>query len=120
MSAATVSAPATGLGLRLTSRRGVPLADRIFTSSLLIGPPAPRMVVSGMKGGLLPGRRVAEPCPGLQSSQRTLMEAIRLRNQARKFLSFLGIALFCFCGRAQQAAWQPAPGHITLPLWPNG
>jgi acetyl esterase/lipase len=21
---------------------------------------------------------------------------------------------------AQQPAWQPAPGHVTLPLWPNG
>jgi len=21
---------------------------------------------------------------------------------------------------AQKAAWQPAPGHLTLPLWPNG
>ena len=21
---------------------------------------------------------------------------------------------------AQKPAWQPAPGHITLPLWPNG
>jgi hypothetical protein len=21
---------------------------------------------------------------------------------------------------AQKPAWQPAPGHLTLPLWPNG
>jgi len=21
---------------------------------------------------------------------------------------------------AQKPAWQPAPGHVTLPLWPNG
>jgi 4'-phosphopantetheinyl transferase EntD len=21
---------------------------------------------------------------------------------------------------AQQPAWQPAPGHVTMPLWPNG
>ncbi|HMG85384.1 MAG TPA: alpha/beta hydrolase [Terracidiphilus sp.] len=24
------------------------------------------------------------------------------------------------CTVAQKPAWQPAPGHITLPLWPNG
>ncbi len=24
------------------------------------------------------------------------------------------------CAAAQKPAWQPAPGHITLPLWPNG
>ncbi|MGA8741021.1 MAG: alpha/beta hydrolase [Terracidiphilus sp.] len=24
------------------------------------------------------------------------------------------------CSDAQKPAWQPAPGHITLPLWPNG
>jgi acetyl esterase/lipase len=24
------------------------------------------------------------------------------------------------CAIAQKPAWQPAPGHITLPLWPNG
>ncbi|MBS1804896.1 MAG: alpha/beta hydrolase [Acidobacteria bacterium] len=24
-----------------------------------------------------------------------------------------------FSAIAQQAAWQPAPGHVTLPLWPN-
>lgn len=30
------------------------------------------------------------------------------------------LILFCFGLGAQQPAWQPAPGHITLPLWPNG
>ena len=49
ISAASVSVPAAGLGFRLTSRKGVPLAERIFTSSLLIGPPAPRMVVSAIE-----------------------------------------------------------------------
>ena len=24
------------------------------------------------------------------------------------------------CAVAQKPAWEPAPGHITLPLWPNG
>lgn len=30
-------------------------------------------------------------------------------------LSGIGVSLF-----AQKPAWQPAPGHQTLPLWPNG
>jgi acetyl esterase/lipase len=38
----------------------------------------------------------------------------------RKFLFLFGLVLFCFQGGAQQPAWQPVPGHITLPLWPNG
>ena len=35
---------------------------------------------------------------------------------------FLCLAVFPFSGGvgAQQPAWQPGPGHITLPLWPNG
>ena len=30
------------------------------------------------------------------------------------------LVFFCFSLGAQQPAWQPAAGHITLPLWPNG
>jgi acetyl esterase/lipase len=36
-----------------------------------------------------------------------------------RFLLCLGLS-FCFVAGAQQPAWQPAPGHVTLPLWPNG
>ena len=39
----------------------------------------------------------------------------------------MGKCIFVFCLvlscvglGAQPAAWQPGPGHITLPLWPNG
>jgi acetyl esterase/lipase len=41
--------------------------------------------------------------------------------QVRKriFVSLV-LVLFCFEMSAQQPAWQPAPGHISLPLWPNG
>jgi len=37
-------------------------------------------------------------------------------------LFFLVLVLVCFCSavRAQQPAWQPAPGHTTLPIWPAG
>jgi len=45
------------------------------------------------------------------------MEAIHLRKRI-PYLSVL--VLFCCGVVAQQPAWQPAPGHITLPLWPNG
>jgi acetyl esterase/lipase len=30
------------------------------------------------------------------------------------------IAVSAACVVAQKPAWQPAPGHVTLPLWPNG
>lgn len=38
--------------------------------------------------------------------------------RASRFL----LAVFCFSMSlsAQQSAWQPAPGHLTLPLWPAG
>ena len=39
----------------------------------------------------------------------------------RKCLFVLLLLLvFLESARAQHPAWQPAPGHITLPLWPNG
>ena len=39
----------------------------------------------------------------------------------RKLLLFaLVMILVCVGAGAQQPAWQPAPGHVTLPLWPNG
>lgn len=41
-------------------------------------------------------------------------------NQVRTFLLSLCVVLFSGGVGAQQPAWQPAPGHITLPLWPNG
>lgn len=30
------------------------------------------------------------------------------------------IAICAISTNAQKPAWQPAPGHVTLPLWPNG
>jgi acetyl esterase/lipase len=30
------------------------------------------------------------------------------------------VAAFAICAGAQAPAWQPAPGHIILPLWPKG
>ncbi|MGA9583918.1 MAG: alpha/beta hydrolase [Terracidiphilus sp.] len=30
------------------------------------------------------------------------------------------LATSALCAAAQNPAWQPAPGHITLPLWPDG
>jgi acetyl esterase/lipase len=41
-------------------------------------------------------------------------------NQVRTFLLSLCVVLFSGGLGAQPPAWQPAPGHITLPLWPNG
>ncbi|HEY3625259.1 MAG TPA: alpha/beta hydrolase [Terracidiphilus sp.] len=38
----------------------------------------------------------------------------------KHILVWLVMVLFCFGMGAQQPAWQPAPGHTTLPLWPNG
>ncbi len=29
-------------------------------------------------------------------------------------------AAFILTAGAQKPAWQPAPGHVSLPLWPNG
>jgi acetyl esterase/lipase len=44
------------------------------------------------------------------------MGAIGVRNL---FLALM-LVLLCFAGIAQQPAWQPAPGHISLQLWPKG
>jgi acetyl esterase/lipase len=44
------------------------------------------------------------------------MEAIRVRNSALVF----ALLLLCCISTAQQPAWQPAPGHVTIPLWPGG
>jgi acetyl esterase/lipase len=44
----------------------------------------------------------------------------RLLHVRKGLLFFLVLVLFCYESGAQQPAWQPAPGHITLPLWPNG
>jgi acetyl esterase/lipase len=38
----------------------------------------------------------------------------------KTFALILCSAIFSFGCAAQQPAWQPAPGHVTLPLWPNG
>ena len=32
----------------------------------------------------------------------------------------LSMVFFSMNLSAQQPAWQPAPGHLTLPLWPDG
>ncbi len=49
------------------------------------------------------------------------MEAIHLRKHIYVlFVLVLFCVLNCFGLGAQQPAWQPAPGHVTLPLWPNG
>jgi acetyl esterase/lipase len=37
-----------------------------------------------------------------------------------RILPLVALAMFCFSLLAQQPAWQPAPGHVTLPIWPNG
>jgi acetyl esterase/lipase len=37
-----------------------------------------------------------------------------------KVLFFLGAISLCGCLMAQKPAWQPPPGHTTLPLWPHG
>lgn len=34
-------------------------------------------------------------------------------------LACAALAGICLTGRAQQPAWQPAPGHPTMPLWPG-
>ena len=44
------------------------------------------------------------------------MEAIHVR----KWVFVFCLILFCVRLGGQQAAWQPGPGHITLPLWTNG
>ena len=36
------------------------------------------------------------------------------------FLILLLLACSAAFLRAQTPAWQPAPGHVTLRLWPNG
>ena len=35
------------------------------------------------------------------------------------FLSAI-MATSCYAAGAQKPAWEPEPGHLTLPLWPNG
>lgn len=45
------------------------------------------------------------------------MEASRV---GKRIFLLLGVVLFCFGIQAQQPAWPPGPGHLTLPLWPNG
>jgi acetyl esterase/lipase len=45
------------------------------------------------------------------------MEATHVR---KSFFLLPVVVLFCLGIRAQQPAWQPAPGLTTLPLWPNG
>ena len=37
----------------------------------------------------------------------------------RKVLLGMALAIFSANLAAQQTAWQPAPGHVTLPLWPG-
>src|SRR5262245_21942280 len=49
-SALHTSDPGNGFGLRLTKRKGVCLAAKSLLSSLLIGPPAPRIVVTFNSG----------------------------------------------------------------------
>lgn len=38
----------------------------------------------------------------------------------KKLLLIAVLAAFSVSPFAQQPAWQPAPGHLTLPLWPKG
>ena len=35
------------------------------------------------------------------------------------FIPFVALAATSMSLLAQQPAWQPAPGHLTLPLWPG-
>jgi len=44
------------------------------------------------------------------------MEAMHVR---KRFFLLPVLVLFCLAVVAQQPGWQPGPGHITLPLWPN-
>jgi acetyl esterase/lipase len=45
-------------------------------------------------------------------------EVLRMKRQALLLLA--ATAALCPGALAQQPAWQPAPGHRTLPLWPGG
>jgi acetyl esterase/lipase len=45
---------------------------------------------------------------------------ISARKAMRKLCSFAAIVVLSASALAQQPAWQPAPGHLTLPLWPKG
>ena len=38
----------------------------------------------------------------------------------KRLFVVLALVFTCFGVHAQQPAWQQAPGHTTLPLWPNG
>ena len=38
----------------------------------------------------------------------------------RKLLLLLAVSGICLSLLAQEPAWQPAPGHTTLPIWPHG
>lgn len=40
-------------------------------------------------------------------------------NKTERLLCF-ALTAFSASMMAQQSAWQPAPGHLTLPLWPGG
>src|SRR5208283_3411958 len=44
-------------------------------------------------------------------------EALKSMRKRLLLLAAVGICSSLF---AQKPAWQPAPGHITLPVWPHG
>jgi acetyl esterase/lipase len=39
---------------------------------------------------------------------------------SKRFFLLAAIACISTCVFAQKPAWQPAPGHLTIPLWPQG
>ncbi len=46
---------------------------------------------------------------------------VQTRLVVHRFFVVIGIVLISVCSLlAQTPAWQPAPGHVTLPLWPHG
>ena len=38
----------------------------------------------------------------------------------RKFLLLAAVTLVSTSLFAQKPAWEPGPGHLTIPLWPHG
>ncbi len=49
------------------------------------------------------------------------MEATHLRKHIYVLSVLIAFCfLFCLGLEAQQPAWQPAPGHVPIPLWPHG
>ncbi len=53
--------------------------------------------------------------------RRPVAAIIAVNIPMRKYPLLLASLLAASAGLyAQQPAWQPAPGHLTLPLWPNG